>query len=408
MFFKTSSKSKIVGKNVVVVGSMNCMPTEYSIVLAELGANVIHYYDAEPNDSLSNPLLRYPTITKVKNLSLKKLKCRHTMHFIASRLLHSSITDELKSADIVILSGPAISLARFLKRNRVVIAIGYGDDISAFCNPEWPFFNFKRRSLFQRIMFGWILFLLQKYFVCLQRRGLSSSTIYSYFIPGLDIRTDLILSNLIRSNKPTRVSRYSISTKNVPELKDSLVKKIDARLKVIFPVRFSSSSVMFADKGWRNFINYANSYIEAKKKDFEAVAFICFNKGDQVDEAKIALKALSIDRYFHWFDVVPFHDLYSMMNDSDVVVDQLGDQWVGVGLWGGLLGKPVICNLSTKAKRDMFRDSYFLHASNREQFCDHLSQCESLEFVNGAKKINPLVVNERFSIEKEIDQWLNL
>lgn len=384
------------------------MPTEYAIALAELEANVVHYYDAEPTDSLSNPKLRYPGIIKVANLKLKELKYRHPMHYIASILLHSSIIEELKSADIAILSGPAISLARFLNERCTVIAIGYGDDISAFCNPEWPFFNFKRRSLFQRIMFGWVLFLLQRYFVCLQRRGLSSSTIYSYFVPGLDVRTDLILSNLIQSNKPRRVSRYSISTKNVPELKDSLVKKIDARLKVIFPVRFSSSSVMFADKGWRNFINYANSYIEAKKKDFEAVAFICFNKGDQVDEAKRAIQALSIDRYFHWFDVVPFNDLYSMMNDSDVVVDQLGDQWVGVGLWGGLLGKPVICNLATSEKRDMFRDSYFLHASNSDQFCDHLSHCESMEFIGEARRVNPLVVKERFSIEKEINQWLNL
>jgi hypothetical protein len=395
------------GKKVVVVGSMNCMPTEYAIALAHLGADVINYYDAGPNDSLSNPFLRYPRIADYINVKFEKIRYDHPLYYIASVLIHYSMIKRLKQADIVILSGPAISLGRFLKGKRKVIAIGYGDDISLFCNSSWPVFNFQRRSFIAKLIFGWILLCLQKYFVYLQRLGLISCEFYSYFVPGIDIKTDAILNNLVPSGGAIRLSRFAINLNNVPIIRDTCIKKINARLKVIFPVRFNSSSVMFADKGWKKFINSANNYIKTRKKNIGDVAFICFNKGDQVAEAKIKIKDLSIDKYFYWFDVVPFYDLYSMINDSDVVVDQLGEQWIGVGLWGGLLGKPVISNLSNVMKEDMFKDSYFLHAENSDQFCHHLLSCESLDFLKQASIVNPSIVRKRFSIENEIEQWLN-
>jgi glycosyltransferase involved in cell wall biosynthesis len=134
-------------------------------------------------------------------------------------------------------------------------------------------------------------------------------------------------------------------------------------------------------------------------------AFFCFNKGEDVNEAKQYARQLNVDEKIRWLDVVPFGDLFSLMNDVDVIVDQLGEQWLGVGMWGALLGKPVISNLSNSFINEKFRDACFLHAENADQFASQLQKCESVEFRVKARRDNSKFACNKLSLESEFDAW---
>ena len=42
-------------------------------------------------------------------------------------------------ADIILLSGPSISLARLIQNEgKKIVALSYGNDISHYCNRAWP------------------------------------------------------------------------------------------------------------------------------------------------------------------------------------------------------------------------------------------------------------------------------
>jgi hypothetical protein len=108
---------------------------------------------------------------------------------------------------------------------------------------------------------------------------------------------------------------------------------------------------------------------------------------------------------FMWLEVVQFDELFSLMNDVDVVVDQLGGQYIGQGMWAGLLGKPVITSISQPAQEAKFKNTFFLHASNSNEFIVQLEKCLSEEYRLDAIMVNKKFVAEKLSLEKEFYGW---
>jgi hypothetical protein len=388
-----------------VVGSMNCMPTEYAVLLSNRGWKVLHYIDANSADSLSNPLIRHKNYIEISNICYSFMRFKHPFYFLLSTIFHRRLITQLNMSNLIILSGASISLARFIKNinKKTVLALGYGDDLSVFCNMAWPLARLSQRGFWAKLFFGWFVFILQNWFVNIQRKGLSACTHVAYFPTGFDPKTDKLLNELIKDDAPQRLTRYSINTDNLPILKPTFLATEQVGMKVMFPVRFSSSSDIFLGKGWKVFLDGVACYLKLRPKT--NIKFYCFNKGDLVDEAKEYAKHLGVDNNIMWLNVVPFDILYSYMNDVDVIVDQLGDQWLGVGMWGALLGKPVISNLSKPAIRDKFSGSRFLHAEDAQQFAMQLISCESLEFRLNTAKINTNFAIEKLSLKNEFDTW---
>lgn len=391
-------------KLATVVGSMNCMPTEYASILAERGYEVSHYYDADDQDSLSNPTIRWLNILPLNNLRLMKMKWFHPFTYLLPLLFHRKVLRDLQQSQVVFLSGFSISLARFaaIEPGVTVLALGYGDDLSVFLNPLWPKQRFLERSVLQKILFGWIVYFLHEKLVRLQRAGLRKCTHVAYFPPGFDPRTDDMLSDLFVPQDIERLVRYSINTKRLPILHPTRFREHRSSLKVIFPVRFGSSSDIFLDKGWRHFIEGVAEYFRRRPKS--DALFICFNKGD-VREAKAMAACLGIETHLHWVDTVVFDELYSMMNDCDVVVDQLGGQWLGVGMWGGLLGKVVMSNLESPAKKKYFENSHVLSANTPSAFADQLMLCESVAFRKFTAERSQRFAACAFDLHREFDGW---
>ncbi len=245
--------------------------------------------------------------------------------------------------------------------------------------------------------------MIHLWIVSIQKNGLACCSHVSYFPVGHDIIADLIISDLSTRFGLVRLARHSISIDNLPAVKPTFLSRRPSRFKVLFPVRFSPSDAISFDKGWRCFIDGAINFLSFYP--LEKVEFYCFEKGQCVNDAKKIIFDSGFSDSFTWLNTVPFHELYSLFNDSDVVVDQLGNHIIGQGLWAALLGKPVITNLGNDIDRLKLEGSCVLHAANPLQFSEQLAVCLQPEFKFLAMQLNPIAILKHYSLEAEFNAW---
>lgn len=389
----------------LVVGSMNCMPTEYAILLKRYCSEVVHYYDADEQDTLNNPIIRWGAGSSARTygIHIKKLRLHHHLSYLLPRLFHFNLLAQMRSADVILLSGPNISLARLIGRaGKKVVALSYGNDISLYCNPDWPEMALDEIGGSKRI-FKPLLRWLKSAFVELQAAGLNSCTHYSYFIPGVDPGTDALLDHiLVGEHKPTRLPRYSINIDNLErgEFEDPLPHLADT-YRIVFPVRFSEGNELLGNKGWRLLFDGLKAYKAVAGRSFVCV---CFRKGGFL-AAMDYTKTLGIEDVIEWHDTVSFDTIVQYYRSADVVVEQLGSHWIGQGLYAMALGKPVIGRCSTEAQREFFKASGLLFTEDVDSLVSHLRRCEDKTYREIIGERSRDFVHKNAAIEVEFMQW---
>jgi glycosyltransferase involved in cell wall biosynthesis len=391
-------------KQALVVGSMNCMPTEYAIMLTRHFDRVVHFYDAGRHDSLSNPRIRWgaKSAQRTQGIELRKLLFRHYVWFLLPQLFHRRLIRQIRESDLVLLSGPAISLARLVPAGtRRIIALSYGGDISIFCSRHWPSAAPARaRNWRGRIAskLGW----LKARFVDAQVAGLRSCTHYSYFIEGLDVKTDALIEEVLAGSGPkVRLPRYSIGLDILEHTPDPAVLRQHAgRYKILFPVRFCDDE-LFGDKGWRLLFDGLKQFREISSRPFVCV---CFEKGDH-RVARDYAAAIGVADLLEWRAVVPFDTLVDHYHAADVVVEQLGSHWIAQGLFAMALGKPVIGRLTTDAQHAFFHDSGLLAVHDEASLVDALVRCQSAELRERIGAQSRAFVPARAAIAPEFERW---
>jgi len=282
----------------------------------------------------------------------------------------------MENADLILLSGPAISLASHIPLGKkTIIGLSYGGDVSIFCDREWPHKALpKARNI--RGLIASQLNALKAKFVELQIAGLRSCTHYSYFIPGFDTKTDALLDEVLAgSSTKVRLPRYSIGLDLLEYEVGTKLSSHAAKYKILFPVRFCEDE-LFGDKGWRLLFDGLKRFKQKTKTEFIC---ICFEKGNYHAARNYAAE-LGLGDLIEWHRVVPFDTLVQYYHAADVVVEQLGSHWIAQGLFAMALGKPVIGRLSTPAQRVFFTGSGLLSIENVDSLVECLAQCESESF----------------------------
>jgi len=381
------------------------MPTEYAILLKKYCSEVVHFFDADKQDALSNPLIHWGVNSNARTagIKIKELKIHHHLSYLFPRVFHSGLLAEMRSADLILLSGPNISLARLLeKAGKKIVALSYGNDISFYCNPEWPQMAMTEVRGAKKVIAP-LLLRLKSAFVKLQIAGLNSCTHYSYFIPGVDIETDALLDRiLVGKHQPVRVSRYSINIDNLErdEFKDQLPHLVDT-YRIVFPVRFSEGNELLGNKGWRLLFDGLKEYKTVASKRFKCV---CFRKGDFLAAMDYA-KTLGIDDVIEWCDTVSFDTIVQYYRSADIVIEQLGSHWIGQGLYAMALGKPVIGRCSTEKQIDFFKESGLLFTDDVATLVRHLVRCEDKIERESIGEQSRKFARTRTAIEPELLRW---
>jgi glycosyltransferase involved in cell wall biosynthesis len=388
----------------LVVGSMNCMPTEYAILLRKYCRQVDHYYDAGKYDTLSNPTIRWGSKSREKtnNIGLKKIIFHHYLTYLFPHIFHLGVLRAMNRADLVILSGPSISLARLAKTpGKKIVALSYGSDISMFCNPAWPDMSFSGKTGIRALLNPYLKGLKER-FRTLQVAGLRACTHYSYFILGIDPATDSLIDRILEGgHQPIRLPRYSINldilskveyTDRLPHLKNTL--------KILFPVRFCEDELL-GNKGWRVLFHGLKKYESIARGRFTC---ICFKKGNYSDAVAYA-QEVGVEHLIEWHDVVSLDVLMEYYQSADVVIDQLGTHWIAQGLFAMALGKPVIGKVATERQREFFEDSGLLAVSDADSLSEQLSNCESATFRRQVGEKSRAFVPAKAAIDSEFARW---
>lgn len=388
----------------VVVGSVNCLCTEYAIVLKGYCDEVIHYHECDRGDLLNNPLKRWGAMSSslTAGLVLKKNSYRQLFFYLFPRLFKRRLLADINNTDIVFLSGEAISLASSIEGSgKIVVALGYGNDISLFCNPAWPELARSKRRGIKKLLDGFLVW-LHASFVKAQVAGLRKCSHYAYFIEGFDPQIDRLLTETMHGSSARRLPRYSMNLSLLLKVAQvSLPLDLGDDYTILFPVRFSSEDKLYGDKGWRLLFDGIKRYKAMSGRKFKC---ICFKKGD-FKTAQEYSRGVSVDDVVEWHEIVEFAKLVRYYKASDVVVEQLGSHWIGQGLWTMALGKPLISKLATAAQSTFFQGSGILDAEDAESFATHLVACESEQFRAKVGAISKSFVEKKATMESEFDCW---
>lgn len=74
------------------------------------------------------------------------------------------------------------------------------------------------------------------------------------------------------------------------------------------------------------------------------VSILFFEKGDDLADAKRLCDDYGLTPFISWEQQIPVEELNNYFEQCDVAFDQLGQQWVGAGLFSMLTGRPLIAN----------------------------------------------------------------
>ncbi|MCP9758454.1 hypothetical protein EGI20_03880 [Aquitalea sp. S1-19] len=343
------------------------MPMHYAKRFKADGYSVTYIVDVPPENKLSRPEHQFKEINFPYPEWIIDLRTgNHAVRALSPRLFFSKIIDAAKDHDVYFLTDFSISLAPYLPNNSIKILLPHGTDFDLWSLDSGPdkiatTGRFKKFSLLKKTLADAIK--------CNMQRGVRYSNCIVYYPQGFNNEADKqleILSN--EFNIETSIRRYDVSFDIFNDTPTTPKKNHSRPFKIISPVRFDFSNKNTAlgiyNKGNDNIINGISIFLKNTNADIEIVFF---NKGQDLELAKIISKNLGIDQYITWKDPVTLPELLEIYFESDVCFDQVGTHWIGaVGAYALYAGLPLIANAS------QFDRSPIFHASTAEEVCSQL------------------------------------
>lgn len=346
------------------------MPMQYALQFKQDGYDVKYIVDVDKEDTLSRPECQfseipYPYPEWIEEIAVPAVSLRA----IFPSLFFKKILTILKNYDVVVLSGWYISLAPYLPASTKVIFLPHGSDLDTWCDAgkaselakvgRFKSFYFIKKMLASAVIKKMI-------------SGLSRANLISYFPPGLNLSGDQIIQRL-KNKDCVVVGRYDVSIDKFKNL--NFEKNTNDSLVLCSAVRFDYLEVAGVN----------NKYLKGNDLIIKAIArfykevnsnikVVFFNKGMNLKEAKKLCNDVGISHLIEWKEQMPLKDLLQVMRTSDICFDQVGRHWMGaVGVYGLLLGKPVIANYRPEIL-DVFFDgkSPVFQATNEQEIFDHL------------------------------------
>ncbi len=333
---------------IVFLGNMNNLPFYFAKEIKDRGYDVTFIVDANKELLLDRPeslnkiyVNNYPDwiIERPVSEKMKFLK------FCYPKIFYSTIIKYLNSFDVIFLNGDWISLGGFLKKEKLVIDIfaGFDLDLSADYNKRNYFVHsFKKSgSIIKKIIPDYITGALFTKFIRLQRKGIRRANVVNYYLSGINIVGDNLLNEIKDGQQYKRLELRGFDC-NKFEYK---VPEINREKFVILNItRFFYRTDRNDNKRNDIMIKGIGQFIKKNTPSKDFLEIIFFNKGVDLEDAKRLCTLHGLDPYIQWRNEVSLHELKNYFEYCDVAFDQLGEQWVGSGLYSMLTGRPLIAN----------------------------------------------------------------
>lgn len=383
------------------IGCMNAMPMAYALKFLRDGHDVRFVVEAEPDDFLMRPEhqyaneVRYPYPSWIREIRWKS----DLLHHVTLPWSNREAVKAMADCDVVILNDYGFALAPNMPKGALCVALSSGADVDILCRWEmaWSFAASVRRKWLYPVRL-----VLELWRTCLQRRGLATCDIVSYFPRGLNHLGDEVIAELLRSNRPPQlIERYDANFAAVGVQHVSIPKRPLQR--IFAPVRFNllpPAGGEFEYKGNDLILQALARYLQRNP----SVEIHLFEKGPPADLAlaRRMCHELGIESAVTWHQPTNLPGLLKLYENADVVIDQVGTHWMGgVGFYALYMGRPVIAN----ARLDVFgqlwgTDIPILNATTSDQIVSHLVRCEDLAYRESVAEASHAFARDRLDTEE--------
>jgi glycosyltransferase involved in cell wall biosynthesis len=332
---------------IAFLGNMNNLPYYIAKGLQQKGYSITFMVDAGKAFLLDRPESwdkelqnGYPGWITEQPLS-EKLR---TFKFAFPGLCFKKRIQLLNSFDAVVLNGHWIALGSFLKKDILVANIFAGFDLDVL--PDFNQVGYFHRSLknsggiINRLMPFFLADIFFKRLIRFQRKGIQRATAVNYFPTGINPASDELLNSIKAGQKFSRLQLRGFDC-NKFAYKAPLHKTAFVILNI---TRFFYLNNRNSNKRNDIMIKGIGSFIKNNAIQAGDIEIIFFNKGEDLAAAKALCHQHGLTPFIKWNPQVTVEELNGYFEYCDVAFDQLGEQWIGAGLFSMLTGRPLIAN----------------------------------------------------------------
>ena len=327
---------------------MNNLPYYFANELQKRGLDITFVVDVNKENLLDRPeswdnklANSYPGWIKEMILGEKLKALKFTMPLIYLKKYIKLIN----KYDVIFLNGFWISLAKYIKPEKQVVAIFAGFELDILADYNCVSYLsesfYQSPSFLKKLVPRLVPRIIFKKLIEQQRQGIQKAQVVNYYPTGINPDTDRLLNEIKAGQTFSRLELRGFDCDKFPYCEPTTHNK---KFTILNITRFfylnnrndnKRNDIMI--KGIARFLNN-NSVTDAD------IEILFFEKGDDISEAKILCDQLGLSPFIKWQQQTSAEDLNRYFALCDVAFDQLGIQWVGAGLFSMLTGRPVIAN----------------------------------------------------------------
>lgn len=377
---------------------MNNYPLGLAMQFCKEGHHVHFFYDNA--DDLHNPFKRYADFPE--NITFHPLKNHGYISLIYSSVTAKVIRGIIGVSDLIVVNDRTLFLPGFYRKKSLILFTGSDLEVLSDYKEMWALCGEPRPSL------RYLAKMIRNTLYCwLCRRGIRAATLVNYFPKGIVPEGDKLLNKL----KPRQISRQMLIdtnwvNKNVQD-HNIIIKK--QNLKIICTARHNWVHPMPVGYTKLDYKDTDKLVRALKILKYEKIvhSVILFEKGLHVNELKKLAAELEVDDLITWMPQVTQVQLLKLIQESHVVVDQLGESVVGMA---GLETLTVNVPLIASSRKDIFdkitnMPSPIYHANTPQEVANQLIY---LHKYGHRSKIGYEYVNQNLGVEKASNKFMSL
>lgn len=364
---------------IVFLGNMNNLTFYPARELKKRGFDVTFIVDVDKNILLDRPeswdktlSSTYPDWIKEMVLPDRLKGLKFSMPLIYLKKYIRLINEY----DVVFLNGLWISLAQYIKPGKKVVAIfaGYDLDVLADYNSAGYLTNnfYQSAPAYMKVIPHFIPQLLFKKLIGLQRQGVKRAEIVNYYSTGINPAADKLLNDIKAGQTFKRLEYRGFDCDKFPYREPVMDNK---KFTILNITRFFYLTKRNDNKRNDIMIRGIGNFLKTNQLTPADVDILFFEKGDDIADAKKLCDQYGLTPFIHWQQQTSAEDLNNYFARCDVAFDQLGEQWIGAGLFSMLTGRPVIANGRPEVFEKLFNEKApVCQATNEEEVANWLTR----------------------------------
>lgn len=363
------------------LGNMNNFPFGIAKEFKKKNYNVTQFIDVpegylldRPESEDKNFINNYPDW--IVDLKLNDFEKRRVFYFLFPSIFYAGLFKKINQYDVIFLNGNWIKFGKYIPKNKLVIGLLAGSEVDGADKSQLPklILSATQKGKLQKFIPKFLYKWLHSRLIQLQRDGIKRLNVVNYYLPEIYPFGDSIINEIKKDQKYSRIILRGFDTSLFEYIEPDIKKKDFVILNI---TRFYFTKIVIENK--RNDIMIRGIARFIKENNITGnLKIIFFEKGIDLYLAKKMCHDLGIAKFINWLSPVSVEELIPYFAECHVAFDQLGEHWVGGGLFSMLTGRPLIaCSRSDIYEKYVGEKMPVCEAINEDQVSEWLTKIYS-------------------------------